>query len=295
MELRAVRVFVAVADAGSVTAAAQDLHVAQPSLSRQLRRFEQELGLTLFDRRDNRLALSAAGRRFLPVARDLLARADLAREAATALREGALASVVLSATGTTLTDVVAPFLATWDAEDPVPAVWEELPADIYASVDRGADLAVGTDPPPSHLAHLALASLPVWAYVPPDDPWRGRSMVDLTELVTRRLLLLGREQHARVALDRALAHDSVATGAVIEFSAPEVAQAVAAAGRGVAVVSDDQRFDLLPVAISCSDGPVVVTLHAAWAPDHHAAPTLRSLAERLRSFCGARYGAGVLE
>ncbi len=293
MELRELRTFVAVAEAGSVTAAGRRLHVTQPSLSRRLRRFEQELGVDLFDRRDQRLVLSAAGRRFLPLARDLLVRADLAREAVRALREGALASIVLSATGTTLTDVIAPFLATWGDEDPVPEVWEAVPAEIYGSIDRGADLAIGTEPPPAHLDHLPLAVLPVWAYVRSDHEWAGRDHVDLEDLVARRLLLLGPEQHARVALDRALARDRLPLGAVIEFSTPEVAQAVAAAGRGVAVVSDDQRFDLVPVAISGSDGPVVVTLHAAWAPGHHAVDAVRGLAQRLQSFSQARYGASA--
>lgn len=293
MELRALRTFVAVVDSGSVTAAAQLLHVAQPSLSRQLRRFEHELGIELFDRQDGRLALSAAGRQFLPVARDLVVRADLAKEAAAALREGALASVVLSATGTTLSDLIAPFLATWTVEDPVPAVWEDLPASIYGSIDRGADLAVGTEAPPPYLEHLDVAVLPVWAYVRIGDPWAGRDTVDLAELVTRRLLVLGQQQHARVALDRALARARLGLDSVIEFSAPEVAQAVAAAGRGMAVVSDDRRFDLVPVGITSPDGRVVVTLHAAWARDHHASDTLLALARRLKSFSRARYGASA--
>lgn len=294
MDLRALRTFVAVVDSGSVTAAARRLLVAQPSLSRQLRRFENELGFELFDRQHKRLALTAAGRRFLPVARDLVVRVDLAKDAAAALREGALASVVLSATGTTLTDVIAPFLATWTAEDPVPAVWEDLPASIYGSIDRGTDLAIGTEAPPPHLEHLAVAVLPVWAYVRDDDAWAGREAVDLAELVTRRLLVLGQQQHARVSLDRALSRARLGLGSVIEFGTPEVAQAVAAAGRGVAVVSDDRRFDLVPVGITSADGPVVVTLHAAWARDHHAHETLHRLARRLQLFSQARYGATTL-
>lgn len=289
MELRALRCFVTVADCGSVTAAAHELRTAQPSVSRQLRRFEQELGLTLFDRHEQRLVLNAAGRRFLPIARDLVTRGVLAREAASALREGAIASVVLSATGTTLTDVVAPFLATWATTDPVPTVWEELPAEIYGSLERGADLAIGTQAPPRHLEHLHVAVLPVWAYVPHHDEWAGREAVSLEELVERRLLVLGPEQHARVALDRALAEHALSLGSVIEFGTPEVALAVAAAGRGVAVVSDDPRFDLVPVAIGGPGERVVIDLHAAWAPHHHAAETVHDLGRRLQRFCRDRY------
>lgn len=290
MDLAALRTFVTIADAGSVTAAAQRLRIAQPSLSRQLRRFERELGLTLFDRFERRLVLSAAGHRFLPVARDLVTRAELAHQAAASLREGALSTVVISTPGTTLTDVIAPFLATWGPDDPVAQVWAELPARIYGSLTRGADLAVGTDPPPAHLAHVAVATLPVWAYVTAADPWAGRASVTLAELVGRHLLVLGAPQHARTALDRALADARLAMDHAIEFGTPEVAQAVAAAGRGVAVLSDDPRFDLVPVGIDRGPGPLVIDLYAAWPAGHHAAGTIRALAGRLRAFSRQRYG-----
>jgi len=290
MELASLRTFVAIADTGSVTAAAQRLRIAQPSLSRQLRRFERELGLTLFDRTERRLVLSAAGHRFLPIARDLVTRAELAREAAASLREGALSAVVISTPGTTLTDVIAPFLATWGPDDPVAQVWEELPSEIYGALARGADLAVGTDPPPAHLAHVAVATLPVWAYVTAADPWAARGSVSLAELIGRNLLVLGAPQHARTALDRALAGARLAMDHAIEFGTPEVAQAVAAAGRGVAVLSDDPRFDLVPVGIDLAPGALVIDLYAAWPASHHAAATIRGLAGRLRTFSRQRYG-----
>ena len=51
MELRHLRYFVAAAEAGSLTVAAERLHTAQPSLSRQLRDLEHEVGVQLFTRR----------------------------------------------------------------------------------------------------------------------------------------------------------------------------------------------------------------------------------------------------
>jgi DNA-binding transcriptional LysR family regulator len=289
-ELRSVRYFLAVADTGSVTAAAQRLHITQPSLSRQIRAFERELGLRLFDRRDRRLVLSAGGRQFLPVARDLVARADLAVKAAETIAGGTMSSITLSATGTTTTDVVAPFLATWSRDDPVPKVQEERPARIYGSLERGADLAVGTEPPPRHLASRPVAVLPVWAYVPPPHPWAGRTRVPLLDLLEQDLLLLGIDQHARRALDNAVGSAQLGYRSVTEFDTPQVAQAVAAAGRGVAVVSDDPRFGLHPVEVGAGRDRVTIRLYAAWSPEHHAAALIRRLADRLSAFCVQRYG-----
>ena len=83
MELRHLRYFVAVAEEGSLTLAAERrLHTAQPSLSRQIRDLEYEVGAQLMIRSAHGIALTAAGRAFLDHARLALAQVDAAREAA---------------------------------------------------------------------------------------------------------------------------------------------------------------------------------------------------------------------
>jgi LysR family hca operon transcriptional activator len=83
MELRHLRYFVAVAEAGSLTvAAARKLHTSQPSLSRQIRDLENEVGAQLLIRRARGIELTPAGRAFLEHARLVLSQAEAAREAA---------------------------------------------------------------------------------------------------------------------------------------------------------------------------------------------------------------------
>ena len=83
MELRHLRYFVAVAEAGSMKLAAERrLHTAQPSLSRQIRDLEHEVGADLFVRSVRGVALTEAGRAFLDHARLSLAQAEAATEAA---------------------------------------------------------------------------------------------------------------------------------------------------------------------------------------------------------------------
>jgi LysR family hca operon transcriptional activator len=83
MELRHFRYFVAVADAGSLTVAAeQKLHTSQPSLSRQIRDLEQEVGTQLLTRGAKGIELTSAGKAFLDHARMVLLQADAAKEAA---------------------------------------------------------------------------------------------------------------------------------------------------------------------------------------------------------------------
>jgi LysR family hca operon transcriptional activator len=83
MELRHLRYFVAVAEEGSLTLAAEKrLHTAQPSLSRQIRDLEYEVGVQLMSRSVHGIELTAAGRAFLDHARLALTQADAAGEAA---------------------------------------------------------------------------------------------------------------------------------------------------------------------------------------------------------------------
>lgn len=85
MELRHLRYFVAVAEAGNLSRAAEKLFIAQPPLSLQIRQFEDEVGTALFSRHPKGMKLTPAGEALLPYARDLLDRAaglvDTARRA----------------------------------------------------------------------------------------------------------------------------------------------------------------------------------------------------------------------
>src|ERR1700719_1290367 len=82
MELRHLRYFVAVAEAGSLTVAAEKkLHTAQPSLSRQIRDLEYEVGVSLMNRSVHGIELTAAGRAFLDHARLALTQAEARRQA----------------------------------------------------------------------------------------------------------------------------------------------------------------------------------------------------------------------
>ena len=95
MEFRHLRYFVAVAEEGSLSEAARTLlHTAQPSLSRQLRELEDEVGVQLFERRPRGIVLTQAGIRLLEHSREILARIDEAvndtRGVGTVLRVGSL-------------------------------------------------------------------------------------------------------------------------------------------------------------------------------------------------------------
>ena len=88
MELRHLRYFVAVADYGGITLAAERLNIAQPAVSRQIRDLEAELGVDLLVREGRRVILSDAGRAFAERARAVLAASRDAAEEARRISRG---------------------------------------------------------------------------------------------------------------------------------------------------------------------------------------------------------------
>ncbi|MDP5291273.1 LysR family transcriptional regulator [Oceanimonas sp. CHS3-5] len=84
---RWLRQFSAVAHTGNITRAAEQLHLAQPAVTMTIKKLEQQLGLTLFERRQGRLHLTAEGKRLLEHAERILAALTLAEQDMTALHD----------------------------------------------------------------------------------------------------------------------------------------------------------------------------------------------------------------
>ena len=289
MRLHHLTYFVATADAGTVSAAAARVHVTQPALSRQLRQLELDLGVTLFDRSAGRMSLSRTGRELLPRARAVLAAADALEDGARFHAAGGVERITIGAPTVTLTDLVSPFVATMAPDDPVVDVRGGDGLTTAEMLRDGADLAIGTQRPPGPSVSRPLAVLPVWAYVPPDDPWRDRRRVHLGEVLERQVIGLPTTFTARASLDAAVAAAGRSYAAVVEAANGTIAQAMAAAGRGVAVVSDDPRFGLRPLEITTANGPLCVRLLVAWDSSSVAARTLQDVADRLEEWITARY------
>jgi LysR family transcriptional regulator, benzoate and cis,cis-muconate-responsive activator of ben and cat genes len=289
MDLRRFRYFVAVADTGTVRAAAEREFLTQPALSRQIQLLEREFGVTLFDRRGGRLVLSAAGAALMPRVRHLLASADELMRDASLTRQGRVERISIAAPSVTLSDIVSPFIATMTANDPLVDIKSGDGKDIGEMLERGADIAIGTGPPSSQHATAPLPPLPVWAYVRPDDELATRSQVGLDELVSRQLIVLPPRFTSREALDQAVEQQGLHLDGAVQAANGAVAQAMAASGRGVALVSDDTRFNLRAIRVDTGRGPLTIRLLAAWKHSSPAAPTFEHLARRVSEWTQLRY------
>jgi DNA-binding transcriptional LysR family regulator len=139
VQLQQLRYVVAVADERHFTRAAHRLHVAQPSLSSQIRALEYELGAQLFDRSRRGVALTAAGEQFLPWARQALADCESGREAIRELLGLHRGKLAIGATPSLTTGLLPPLLATFRARYPGVelSLRQAGSRDLVASLDDG--------------------------------------------------------------------------------------------------------------------------------------------------------------
>lgn len=295
MNYRRIMYFLAVVDAGTVTAAAEILHIAQPALSRQLKTLEAELKIPLFESRRHRLVLTQAGRAFVPVARRLMVETRSTAEAVEALRSGRVAKLVVAATAASIRGFLAPFLGSTNRQDPLILTRETSHFEIYESLLHGVDFVVSPAPPEADLESLPLGNVPLKVFTAHDHEWAaaGRTEVSLEELCRCHVILPSHHSVSRHILDNALNQAGLSLSQTSECDDGQTILALSAAGHGVGVATEQSNYGAYPLLIrqsavdaaSADAGPVLeLPLHAAWMPGHYAADTIRSLAERLRSF-----------
>lgn len=288
MDIEHLKAFVAVSEAGSVSSAARDLGVTQPAVTRQLQKLSRDVGLVLFDRVPSGLTPTKAGRDFLPAAKKLLTEFQHTLDFAELLAHGGMREVTIAAPGTTLIDVVIPFVATLDQSEWQPNIVEaSLDASLQDTI-AASDLAVMPSAPAADIPHVQLQKMPVWAYVSAQHPWAQRRSVPLEELAQHTIHIPSRAFKARRVFDGACETAGLSQPDIIETNSGRVAQALVAT-EGVAVVTEDPSFNLVPLRITNGGHELAVTLHAAWRADHYAHQELAALAEQLRVFVIKRY------
>lgn len=290
MELRHLRYFTAIVDAGSISRASEQLLIAQPSLSRQLRSLELELGLVLFERQAKRLILTTAGKAFLDLARDLVSRADQAMTAARSMASGEAGSLRVAAAPATISDIITPFIASQGEEGILNDVVPATPAQVYGELASGeADFALGTRPPPAEYASMVVGQAYLWAQCPPEHPMAELERVPLGQLVQWPLITMTRDFWVRRLFDDAVAGGRLTYVTEYERRSTEVIQALAAAGRGVGVLSDDPRFGLEARPIVQEGKDLAFTIYGVWRPLHYASPAIVQCLNDMKRFMSVLY------
>ena len=238
MELRQLEYFVAVADTGTFTAAAERTRTTQPNISAQIRVLERELGGSLFEKSGRGKRLTDAGRAALPHARAALAAAQRTGHAVDdvhGVARGSLAvGMVDGCSIPALFDALSRFRHRHPGVD-LSLVEDESPdlAERVRSGDLDIALAGAPGRMPDGLESMVVLSEPVVAVVPHAHRFGGRKDLGANDLRGHTLIGLPRGAGIRTVFDRAYPDLTVA----IEASSPDAVAALVRGGIGIGVLS----------------------------------------------------------
>ena len=242
MELRHLRYFIAVAEEGSLTLAAEKrLHTAQPSLSRQIRDLEYEVGVPLMTRSVHGIELTAAGRAFLDHARLALAQTETA---VTAARRAAQPSKPIFALG---------FLTGQEMDwlpEAVRILHDELPniavtVSSQYSPDLAKDLVTGKldlaflrpEANMPDLEYRVVTREPLVVVLPSDHRLASLAKIDPHEFVGETFInVSGTAPALRVVIDAYLQREGIAIRPHHEVNNLAMAMSLIASTRGVALL-----------------------------------------------------------
>ena len=290
MELQQLRYFVAIADTGTFTAAAKDLHVAQPSVSKQVRKLEIELGASLLERRKIGITLTDAGAILLPWARRVLADVDGARSEVAGLASLERGRLSVGATPSLSTVLLPRVLASFHTAHPgvtltvVEAGSRDL-VDRLASGDLDLALVILPLPREELFETMPLIREDLVLAVPKKHPLATRKSVRVGELRGVPLVMFRDGYDLRSATISACEQAGFHPTFAVEGAEMDGVLRMAAAGVGVAVV---------PRMVVEKGGPLVAvrlvqptltrSVGVAFRRDRHRSRAADAFVARLREF-----------
>ncbi len=277
MNLRHLRAFAAIADAGGFVRAAARLNLSQPALSRQIHALEDELGVPLFDRVGRRIQLTSEGDDLLRRSRRLLAEADSLGERARLLKGGETGILRVGATPQVIENLLANFLIQYRRRHPR--------VEVHLVEDGGVRLHGRLEHGDVHLALTATAGTrfrerllyPMHLLAALSLKHRfGRSVVlEIAELADEPLLLLRRDFGSRAWFDMACQMAHVRPHVMLESGAPHTLVALAATDYGIAILPSNAQVPrgvVRAVPLVYRGTSVGRWAHIAWDPQRFQAP-----------------------
>jgi DNA-binding transcriptional LysR family regulator len=277
MELRHLRAFVAIVEAGGVARAAARLNVSQPALSRQILALEDDLGLRLFDRIGRRLRLTAPGEDLLLRSRRLLTDAQSLGDRADALRAGEVGVLQVGAAPQAIETVLAAFLRAYRRRHPGVEVRlvEEGGARLPGRLERGHVQLALMPTGDGRFEQRPLFPVYVLAVMPPGHQLSRRAVLDVADLADVPLLLPRADFGSRAWFDAACQVAHIHVRVLLESGAPHTLIALARAGYGLAVVPSNAhvpRAGIRAVPIVLRGTPIGRWVAISWDPQRFLPP-----------------------
>ena len=237
MEFHQLRYACAVADTGSFSRAAERCQIAQPSLSQQILKLEEDLGARLFDRLGRSIRLTDAGRAFMPHARSMLDTMDAARSSVTVNQTDVRGRVAIGVIPTIAPYLIPAYAADFMEQFPeakMRLIEETTPVLVAGLRDLSIDLALLALPlRHKDLEVLALRTEPIYAALPQGHPRAGAESLSLKDLRGEPFVML-RDGHCFRDLSVAACNSAKITPN-IAFESGQFSSVLAMVGAGVGI------------------------------------------------------------
>ena len=246
MELRQIRYFLGVCEAGSLLKASTRLHVAQPALGQQISSLEEELGVKLFERSTKGMLLTAEGRHFQEHAKVILTDVDRAKEAARLSVSAPQGQVVLGLPTTVALAATVPIVQACKQRYPLIRlqVIEAYSGYLREWLQMGRlDLALlfGDEADPDLLKRVLLQER--LALVAPPHTRQRHSKLRLKALSAMELVLPTQGHGLRKIIDDACAQQGIALNVVAEIDSLTSVKKAVAAGVGHTILSQSSVIE----------------------------------------------------
>jgi LysR family hydrogen peroxide-inducible transcriptional activator len=240
MEIHQLRYFIAIVDTGTFTRAAQKCFVAQPSLSQQIIKLEDELGQKLFHRLGRRVELTEAGNFLVEKARRILLEVENTHNELRDATKGGAKSISLGAIPTVAPYLLPRVLAACQERypDSQVKVLEDFSSDITTAVIEGAiDLAIVSIPSEDErLLHEPLLSEPLVLALPSDHWLAEKAEVSIDDLKKESFILLGEASSLTFKVRRFLGDNNFEPTIIARCSQMKTVKALVSSGLGVSII-----------------------------------------------------------
>lgn len=238
--LRHLRAVVAVADAGSYTAAARELLVAQSSLSRTVQEVEHKLGVQLFERTTRMVRPTIDGEQFLTIARRLLAEADTAFRHFEGYLAGTRGAISVAALPSLAATLLPPVIAAFRRARPEVSIsvrdgLSQQVLDLVAGgvVDLALTVAADT-PAPLAIRRVALDRFS--CVLPTGHPLAAQGEIEWEQLAGEPFVSFSPNSSIRQYVDRELLRRRIVLGPLTEAANIGAVAGLTAAGLGVSII-----------------------------------------------------------
>lgn len=264
-DIRTLEAFTAVVSCGSMTGAAQMLHISQPAVTRMIRDLEKRVGFDLFERNGPKISPTDKGMQFFEESRRVIANLAHLTNRAHAIRDGRIAAIDIVATPTMSAGLVASILSRIKTILPDFVHVETTTAErvVHALRQRTADLGMSAFP----LDHDRLECLERFqstlvALVQKGGPHDIQEPLSLTVFAKERLATVGNSYRIRHAIDRSLDDHGVKPACEFVTNSSINAAMAARAGLGIAICDPVTAYGV-PIS-GVSIRPIAKPISYSW-------------------------------